>query len=137
MPTQSISFSNRPTGRLKCCLACRDNRKNILSVASCTCIPWPEGADSIKTTCVLQACMFARVCACALRHRGWFVCFFEINFHVALANLFNLLAPQNEALSIQYLFSENQGFLSTWYENLRLWLRYLQLMIIITRPFES
>lgn len=76
--------------------------KNVLSVSSSTCIPWPEGADNTKTQSkqhlVLQACIFARVCAWALRHR--FVCLFVINFYVALANLFNLLVPQNEALSI-------------------------------------
>lgn len=121
MPTQSTSFSIRPTGRLKCCLVCRDNRKNVLSVSSCTCIPWPEGADSIKTTSVLQACIFACVCAYALRHRGWFVCLFvylfEINFYVALANLFISLSTTKWSTEhLLFILWKQRGFINLVWE---------------------
>lgn len=61
---------------------------------------WPEGADNTKTQSKqpwspsLCICM----CLCMGTETQRFVCLIEINFYVALANLFNLLVLQNEHL---------------------------------------
>lgn len=62
-------------------------------MTSCACIPLPEGTDPDKMAHVLQAHIFACVCACALRHRGLNIYIDLINFYVTLASLFNLLVP--------------------------------------------
>lgn len=69
-------------------------------MSSCACILLPEGADGVKTARALQDHILACACARALSHRALSVYIVLINFYVTLASLFNLLVPQNEALSI-------------------------------------